>query len=95
MGGRASAILYLPLSQDGWRDAVRSFVGAEKRNIFTVEVSVAKPDGRVIAFDSWASGARTVTDLAEGITEWIELRCESGSTEDLEATVSVCDGQAR
>ena len=43
MGSQASAILYLPLSQEDWRGAVRSFVGAEKRNIFAIEVSVTKP----------------------------------------------------
>jgi hypothetical protein len=90
MGNRASAVLYLPLSQDDWRGAVRSFVGAEKRNAFAIEVSVAKPGGRIIAFDSWSNSERTAADLAEGIAEWIDLRFESNRTEDLEAIISVC-----
>jgi hypothetical protein len=89
MGSQASAILYLPLSQEDWRGAVRSFVGAEKRNIFAIEVSVAKPGGCIIAFDSWTNDERTAADLAEGITKWIELHFE-GITEDLEATISLC-----
>ena len=90
MGGRASAILYLPLSQDDWRDAVRSFVGGEKRNVFAIEVSVTKPGGRIIAFDSWTSSERTAANIAEGIAEWIDLRFESNRREDLEAIISVC-----
>jgi hypothetical protein len=95
MGRDASAILYLPLSQEEWRNAVRSFVGAEKRHTFAVEVSIATPGGLTIALESWMSGARSATDLAEGIADWIELRCESSSTGELEATISVWDGQAR
>jgi hypothetical protein len=86
---RASAVLCLPLSQEDWREAVRSFVGAEKRNVFAVEVSIAKPGGPIIAFDSWTNGERTAADLAEGIAEWIELHSEA-VTEDPEATISVC-----
>lgn len=95
MSRHVSAILYLPLSQEEWRSAVRSFVGAEKRNTFAVEVSLATPGGSTIALDSWMSGARTATDLAEGITDWIELRCESGSAGDLEAKISVWTDTSR
>jgi hypothetical protein len=86
---RASAVLCLPLFQEDWREAVRSFVGAEKRKVFAIEVSIAKPGGPIIAFDSWTKSERTAADLAEGIAEWTELHSE-GVTEDLEATISVC-----
>ncbi|MGZ6174441.1 MAG: hypothetical protein ACXWML_05500 [Candidatus Binataceae bacterium] len=95
MARRASAILYLPLSQEDWQSAVLSFIGGEKRSNFAIEVSVAIPGGRTIALDSWTSGARTAIDLADGITGWIELRCESGGAEKLEATISVWDEQAK
>ena len=86
---RASAILCLPLSQEDWREAVRSFVGAEKRNVFAIDVSIAEMDGPIIAFESWPNGERTAADLAEGVAEWIELHSEA-ITEDAEATISVC-----
>ena len=80
--------MYLPLSQEDWREAVRSFVGAEKRNVFGIEVSVAKPDGSIIAFDSWTNSERSAVDLAEGIASWIELHSEA-VTESCEATISI------
>ena len=83
-----SAIMYLPLSQKEWREAVRSFVSAEKRNVFGIEVSVAKLGGAITAFDSWTSGECSVVDLAEGIANWIELHSE-GVTESREVTISI------
>ena len=84
----ASAIMQLPLSQEEWREAVRSFVGAEKRSVFGIEVSVAKLGGPIIAVDSWTSGERSAVDLAEGIASWIDLH-SGGVTESREATISI------
>jgi hypothetical protein len=86
---RVSAMLCLPLSQEDWREAVRSFVSAEKRNVFAIEVSIAISGAPIIAFESWPNSERTAADLAEGIAEWIELHSEA-VTEDAEATISVC-----
>ena len=86
-----SATLSLPLSQEDWRSAVRSFVGGEESEAFAVEVSIVADGLSTIASDSWASDARDSRDIAEGITQWIELRCESANTEHLEALISIWD----
>jgi hypothetical protein len=80
--------MYLPLFQEDWREAVRSFVSAEKRSVFGIDVSVAKSGGSIIAFDSWTNSERSAVDLAEGIASWIELHSE-GMTESCEATISI------
>jgi hypothetical protein len=84
-----SAVLSLPLSQESWRDAVRSFIAAEKRDIFEIEVSVTRSGDRIVALDSWMSGSRSAISMAEGIVDWIELRWEIAGAQDLEATISV------
>jgi hypothetical protein len=89
MARQPSAVLSLSLSQESWRDAVRSFVAAEKRDVFQVEVSVDGPGSRIIALDSWMSGARSPRSMAEGIVDWIELRREIAGARDLEATISI------
>lgn len=90
----ARATIFLPLSQDDWRDAVRSFVANEKLEIFTAEVCVTADGDRVIAKDHWRSGDRSATDIAEGITEWVELRRDAESAENLEVAISIWDEQA-
>jgi hypothetical protein len=89
MARRPSAVLSLSVSQESWRDAVLSFVAAEKRDVFQVEVTVTGFDGRIVALDSWMSGARSAMSMAEGIVDWIELRREIAGARDLEATISI------
>ena len=90
----ARATIFLPLSQEDWRDAVRSFVANENLEIFTAEVCITAGDDRVIATDHWRSGDRNATDIADGITEWVELRRDGESAEDLEVAISIWDEQA-
>lgn len=89
MARKPSAVLSLSLSQESWRDAVQSFVAAEKREIFQIEVTVTGSAGQIVALDSWMSGARSALSMAEGIVDWIELRGEIAGARDLEATISV------
>ena len=90
----ARATIFLPLSQKDWRDAVQSFVGNEKLEIFTAEVCLTTGDERVIAKDHWRSGDRNAREIAEGITEWVELRREVNSSESLEVAISIWDETA-
>jgi hypothetical protein len=73
---------------------VYTFLSAERRTIFAIRVSIAKPDGHVVAHESWTNDERDAADLAEGIAEWIEVRSEN-STDDLDATITVWNKHAR
>ena len=90
----ARATIFLPLSQEDWRDAVQSFVSNEKLEIFTAEVCLTAGGERVIAKDHWRSGDRNAREIAEGITEWVELRREVNSFESLEVAISIWDESA-
>ena len=81
----------LPLSQEDWRNAVRSFIGSENRMAFAVEVCITASDGSNIAKENWISGERNAREIAEGVTEWIELRCDMPSAQPLEASISIFD----
>src|SRR5215472_1089734 len=89
--GNARAAIFLPLSQDDWRDAVRSFVGNEKLEFFTAEVCITGRGARVVAKDYWRSGDRNAKDIAEGITEWVQLRRDSYNGQNLEVAISIWD----
>ena len=85
--GNARATIFLPLSQNDWRDAVRSFVGNEKLEVFTAEVCITGE----VAKDYWRSGDRNAKDIAEGITEWVQLRRDADNGENLEVAISIWD----
>ena len=70
------AVFSSPLSQKNWRDAVCSFLSAERRTIFTVTVNIAEQNRKVIAHETWTNDERTGADLAKGVAEWIEVRAE-------------------
>jgi len=88
--GNARATIFLPLSQDDWRDAVWSFVGNERLEFFTAEVCITG-EGTVVAKDYWRSGDRNAKDIAEGITEWVQLRRDADNGENLEVAISIWD----
>jgi hypothetical protein len=87
VGAAGGAVFSLPLSQKNWRDAVRSFLSAERRTIFAISVNIAEEDGNVIAHETWTNHERDASDLAEGVAEWIEVRTENAP--NLEATITV------
>ena len=87
MVGADGAVFSLPLSQQNWRDAVRSFLAAERRTIFAISVNIAEKDGKVLAHETWTNDERTAADLAEGVAEWIEVRAENAP--NLEAIITV------
>jgi hypothetical protein len=87
MDAAGGAVFSLPLSQKNWRDAVRSFLSAERRAIFAISVNIAEKDGQVVAYESWTNDERTTADLAEGVADWIELRAENAPS--LEATITI------
>jgi hypothetical protein len=86
-------VFFLPLSQTNWREAVRSFLSAERRTIFAISVNIAAKDGEGVAYESWTNDERSNAQLAEGVAEWIELRAESAA--NLEATITVSEKPGR
>jgi hypothetical protein len=93
MVAAGGAVFFLPLSQKNWRDAVYSFLSAERRTIFAIGVNIAEKDGDVVAYESWTNDSRSNVELAEGVADWIELRAESAA--NLEATITVSEKPAQ
>jgi hypothetical protein len=93
MVAAGGAVFFLPLSQKNRRDAVYSFLSAERRTIFAISVNIAEKNGEVVAYESWTNDARSNVELAEGVADWIELRAESAA--NLEATITVSEKPAQ
>jgi hypothetical protein len=74
--------------------AVRSFVGGERLEVFTVEVFIIANDACTVANEHWKIGDRNSRDIAEAITAWIELRCDIENTRDLEGVLSIWDDRS-